>query len=213
MSTFVETCIEKIFPAKSQYDFADISSNQCSWCSYEFVSRLKRLVALAWSTGKESELASVHTEAVLAASEKRKEFGTVPYGENIDNITLQHQYQEKVTIVHSLLCTENEDLYFPIDEGYEKEFMSKERCNTVSREEMYKSFCSWLSVGHNRFALANRSGQSFAILRVSPEKVLICDSHCRAFGITSFEKAFKYIMFDQPEKSYKFCMLLLGYTL
>lgn len=213
MSTFIEICLEKIFSVKSQYDFADISSNQCSWCSYEFASRLKRLAPLAWCAGKESELVSEYTEAIIESSKKRKEFGTVPYGENIDNIMLQHQYQEKVTIVHSLLCLENEDLYFPIDEGYEKEFMNKEKYMVVCRDEMYKSFCSWMSVGHNRFALANRCGQSFAILRITSEKVLICDSHCRTFGITSLEKAFKYIMFDQPEKNYKFCMLLLGYTL
>jgi hypothetical protein len=220
--SFINSVLNKQFQVPSQYDLAIISSNQCSWCAYEFSSAQKLFypyIIKYLSTGDEKELRSIYSiyeKCLYRGSEMRKSHGIIPYGENTTNKELQKKY-DNIVIVNGAYCIENSDKYFLIDDGYENEFMNKNGLIETNRQQLYDIFTKWITNGSNRVILANRYGQSFAILQVTGKLVLICDSHCKYFGLTTIDNAFKYLMFDQThgddgkcDKGYKFCSILLG---
>lgn len=219
---FIEQTIDISLAVKSQYDYSSISSNQCSWCAFEFVSAFKTFISNVSKLSRFNDnfkneqvlknIYEIYDKCVLLGSEKRKQYGIVPYGENITNKMLQSKYNN-ITITDGFYCKENPDKYFPIDKDYENEFMNIDSLIEVSREQLYKLVTNWLTYD-NRIIFVNRYGQSFAILHATKDTVFICDSHCKYTGLANFEKMFKYIMFDQPGNNdgYKFCTVLLAYV-
>lgn len=207
--------IESIVPkdnsvaVKCQYDqeYKMISSNQCSWCSYEFVSNLKSLI----TNFKKEEFQDIYNKCLLDGSTKRKECNKYKCGENIDDEDILKSYQ--VTIVErykTVLNKEQADICELLDPELRDTFFKRDN---VIELELVKLKQRLDNLFFGQFLIINRYGQSFAILGVEKNQVMIVDSHCRVCGIVDCDKALKYITSITPDNSdgYNLILWMFGY--
>ena len=163
---------------------SSISSNQCSWCAAEFISKKEKLIYFFFND--EEEFRKLYRECLLEGSRKRKEFGTLLYGENVDNKTLLSKYNFDIIYSNTILCNEDEKFLNILPDSLKDEFYSRIYINTSINNLKFET---------NLSILISRHGQSFSVLKVV-DKFLVLDSHIHEAKIMTLEELKKYIVSD-----------------
>jgi len=194
-----------IVEVKSQYDHSNISSNQCSWCAYEFIEEQKQLRTLLSDIPQFTDL---YNECVVRGSIKRKENNVFLYGENIDDINVSLHYKNLV-VTHTyktILNTQSSKILDEIDRQLKDRFFQRQGAVLVS----FIGFREILrSLKETEFIVINRFGQSFAILKFKDSNYFLLDSHCRTTGLINFPNLINYITFNNNE-GYNFILWSKG---
>lgn len=216
MTSYIESIIseENRVSVKSQYDdeMKQFSSNQCSWCSFEFCSKSIQL-AICYKKDK-STFQKIYEECVLEGSKNRQGCNKLKCGENIDDEDIKKKYKN-ITIVErykTVLNKEQAEICEYLDPELRDTFFKRDNVAELGLEKI-KMRLGDLSVG--KFLLINRYGQSFAILGTNEKsKVLLTDSHCRTSGMIDIDDAIRYISSITPDGSdgYNLILWMFGYV-
>lgn len=204
MSSYIGSMLQSRFVVPSQADepYTSEASNQCSWCAAEFVMKGKNFILKAQSHDNEA-FKQLYAECMAEGTRKRKEFGTVTYGENVDNEVLLSKYPNMHIIIKFTMK----------NFGHTDEFL--ELVPKELKDEFYTRghqlvdptvLMQQLTLG--RFALVSRHGLSIAIIPLRNQQFLVLDSHCREVGTMTSEDTCKYIMYD--DDGYKYITIVLG---
>src|SRR5258706_15890839 len=94
MTSFIEKILKKSVDVECQYDEKNsyISSNQCSWCAYEFANNAKQLCEL-WKSNEIDSFKKIYNKCVQNGSEQRKKINRYKCGENIDDKNIEDEYK------------------------------------------------------------------------------------------------------------------------
>jgi len=208
--SLIETITEFNIDVDSQYEkkYAAISSNQCSWCAYEFANNAQEFRKL-WLKKDFDKFTELYNKCILNGSNYRKDCNKYTCGENIDDDNIIKQYNnisiidKCVTILNesnkdiiNILPSELKNVFFIRDDIPQKDLnFLKMRIDT----NKFKNFI-----------IVNRFGQSFTIIPLYNSKYIIMDSHCRKCGITNIEGIINYLTINN-DTGYNLILWIHGY--
>lgn len=180
---------------KAQYDTK--VSNQCSWCAHELVMASSDLIKHMKKSDFEA-FSKRYAEAIDRATQLRQDNYKYKCGENIDDPAILSQHKGKMEILQWLQTTIGEEHKDQIYPYFDKEFREVfyDRDYTEVDKEILLSEINGL-IFSNRFILVSRYGQSFALVGIEKNTIMILDSHCRLCGITTADGAYKYVLQDE----------------
>tara|TARA_B100001063_G_scaffold247248_1_gene291646 strand:+ start:5616 stop:6236 length:621 start_codon:yes stop_codon:yes gene_type:complete len=165
-------------------EFSNISSNQCSWCAAEFIKEKDNLKQLFLHKNL-NKFNDMYNQCLLNGSNKRKQFNSKLYGENIDNKTLLQQYKFSVVSYFTMIGNEDPEFVKILPKDLKEEFYEKKY---IMLDLDY--FNSHISDG--ACYLASRHGQSFSIIPIF-NKYLILDSHIHTTKVFTSQELTKYL--------------------
>ena len=180
---------------KAQYDTK--VSNQCSWCAHELVMASPDLLTHMEKSDIEA-FTKRYAQAIDEATQLRQDNYKYKCGENIDDPSILSQHKDNMNVIQWLQTTigeEHKDLIYPY---FDKEFREVfyDRDYTEVDKEILLSKINSLAF-RRRFILVSRYGQSFALVGIKKNTVMILDSHCRLCGVTTADGAYKYVLQDE----------------
>jgi len=177
--SFIESLLMRTINVDCQTDYCEISSNQCSWCAALFAKNYKKLKSLV---GNESKFKDFYTELLIRASKLRAEYGTILYGENIDNRLLLKETGIKPVAFYTKITNSDDKFLIMLPDDLRDEFY----------KHIYMPLAD-LDCVATAPVMISRHGQSFTIIPLDPSLVLVLDSHCRQVGIMIKDNMKKYI--------------------
>jgi hypothetical protein len=199
--SLVESVLSNSVGVKSQYDKDNsiVSTNQCSWCAFEFASKADELKML-WIKGDHDNFINLYNDCVKNGSIQRKVNFTFTCGENIDDEIIKTNYKslsEKYTYVTELNSEMKKPLLDILPEELAKTFFVRpdiKRC----------AFSDFIKITLNNIVknvlIINRFGQSFTIIPLfSRGKYIILDSHTHLCGETDIYGIEKYITMNNQD--------------
>jgi hypothetical protein len=153
----------------SQYDepYNEVA-NQCSWFSFEILNNKENIIC-ALNNNNIADLIKIYHKCLSVGTEKRKTFGYLPYGENIDQVENNLNIEMKTTQYGdiSMINYLDDDIKSIIL----RPNMPKESYNT------FKNNVENLS--DNTMVILNRDGKSFVFVKHN-NLYWIFDSHKRS---------------------------------
>jgi hypothetical protein len=202
--SWIETALNTSKEVKSQYDYK-IASNQCSWCAFEFIKNSKLLLNI-----ENVNFIENYNKCIEEASRLRLECNKYKCGENIDDINILNHYKLNIINFYKTELNKNQKETFLeiLDEELKNTFFKRENIIDLNIDILKNYIYEFLPhIGH--FMIINRYGQSFSLLGLSDNKIMLFDSHFKKTGITNLEKAFEYITKDLG--GYNMILWAIGY--
>jgi len=178
--------------AQTDKEFAEISSNQCSWVAWNFARRSKELTkALMEKDG--ARFTEVYNECMLDGSVRRAPHQTArPFGENIDNDWVLDANKDITVLTKMQVIKETPEakmmLAMVSDDVKKEAFTEKYTLRNVLTEELR-------IMSGSAAMLVNRHGQSFTVVPYLG-KYLILDSHLHETKVISLEETNEYCLAD-----------------
>jgi hypothetical protein len=192
-------------PAQTDKEFAEISSNQCSWVAWNF-ARHSRDLMLAHMQKDEKKFLEMYNECMMDGSLNRAPHQSArPFGENIDNQALLEANKDIMIVSKMQVIKETPEakmMLSMVSEDVRKEAFTEKygRRNDLTSE---------LHMMSGRAAmLVNRHGQSFTVLPYLGN-YLILDSHLHETKVLSLEEANKYCLADNGGYLFLTAMVVL----
>jgi hypothetical protein len=180
-------------PAQTDTIYKNISSNQCSWCAWEFAVKAKNLIS-SFNQKNKTEFLNIYNNCLLEGSNKRKNANKL-YGENIDSIEILNNYKnfnlEPCTKYTLKKNNENSEFIDILHSDLKEEFYTR----SYLMINNFDNFINEIYQGDGY--LVSRHGQSFFFVKMSDNKNLILDSHVHEIGIMSDANLKKYINVDE----------------
>ena len=194
--SYIKSLLEtnNIITVEAQTDekYKQISSNQCSWCAWEFAVNCKNLMKYYYSD--KSSFIELYNECLKNGSEKRK-LGNKLYGENIDNDKIINEYENKFNplVYYHFIKNKDEDFLSFLHKDLLEEFYSR----TYIQINNIDNFIN--NTFYTEAFLVSRHGQSFFFMKCPNQMNLIFDSHVHEIGVMNNENLKKYILNDQND--------------
>lgn len=188
--SFYENTSKKILfhDLKCQYDYEYIASSQCSWFCYSMLNKLRQN---NWII--EYNIKSLYEDALEEASNKRKNFGTAPWGESIFSKIILDEYNFQISEPYVSYYGKIEN---PLQNNTMKEYIDYKNNLKI---KPFSELCFEISriFGEKKFMLINRFGQSFLVFPdIENFTLKIFDSHQRCIGDFTSEGVIKYILIE-----------------
>lgn len=202
--SFIESVIQKDFALTTECQYSPqyvaISSNQCSWCAFEFAKNSKEFAILHLKKDVDGFI-KLYNKCLENGSRLRANCDSLRCGENINDEQILKEYEKDITIVDScvdVLNPEQEENLGHIENELKTTFFNSQPNNVHngSIEFMLKRLVSRRG---GSFAIVNRFGQSFTILALHSDKFMITDSHCKKTGVTDLNGLNKYITMNNSD--------------
>lgn len=191
VSTFIEGCLEERTFVSCQYDTG--VDNQCTWFANEIHKFQEELVSL-WGT---PGLNKRYKQILDSASEKRKKFGTLPQGENLNELFIGSMSELSTERpLKSCLFGDIEVLRALVPQDVLK-MVVRPNIPLGTTQELYDRI---MGLKQPAFMM-NRHGQSFCAIRYG-NRYMICDSHARSCGIATPEQLWKYVKMNSTGPNY-----------
>lgn len=173
---------------KCQYDepYSHVT-NQCSWFSFEILNKKNAIIEVLDSHNYVS-LVELYHECLDIGTSKRKLNGTLPYGENIDQVSNNFNIQMKTT---------------QYGDSYMLDFLDDFVKSLILRPNLpstsYTTFMDDISnAPNNTMVILNRDGKSFVFIKHNLA-YWVFDSHKRnIYLFVDKGKMFDYIIESSP---------------
>jgi hypothetical protein len=200
----VENTSNKGPTVTKQYDLENIAFNQCSWFCVEILIALKKN---GW-TIDEKNLVTMYNEALYKASMKRKQYGTLSWGESLfsKNIHANNNYELYIATIKRCIVNENMEKNLIYIESMHDINQYKDRLELISFQEMCKNI-DYL-YGDKKFIMINRYGESFVIFPKDMHHYYIFDSHKSEIKIMNKSNVIQYII---PNDTYNQIIYVDGF--
>ena len=189
MSLYENTSKKILFRnLKCQYDYENVASSQCSWFCYSMLNLLKKN---KWVI--DNNIDSLYEDALVEASNNRKNNGTAPWGESIFSRIILDEYNFQISEPYVSYYGKKEN---PLQNKNMKEYIDYK--NNL-KFKPFSELCLEVSriFSEKKFMLINRFGQSFLVFPDIENLTLkIFDSHQRCIGNFTSDGVIKYILVD-----------------
>lgn len=175
--------------AQTDEKYKNISSNQCSWCAWEFAVNAIKLIHFYNSKNK-TEFINLYNLCLLNGSNKRVN-GNKIYGENIDTPELINSYSSynlMPLFSYTYKINNNDDFLKILHKDLKEEFYSREHVQINN----YDNFINDIHQGTG--LLVSRHGQSLFVVKVDTNKNLVLDSHVHEIGYMNDYNLKTYIL-------------------
>jgi len=177
----------------NQYEYESISYNQCSWFCIEFIINLKNN---NWEINLNDNLIKdIYINSLINASNKRKDFGKLSWGESLFSKTIHSMNNYSLDIIKIRKCLYNK-------ENKEKNLIYIDEMKSIQNYKDNLENINFLELCKNinglfdekKYVMINRFGQSFIIFPYSRETYLIFDSHKTFIIELNFQNVINYIL-------------------
>lgn len=175
---------------KKQYDEPyNGVTNQCSWVSYEFIKNINDLV-YNFNNNNMKDFRVIYEKCLMDGSKARKNNMLYPYGENIDQIGFESNFE--VT-----------------EFGQRTEIMNDPIISSIITRPNYNykkfdNFCDDIkNMSCSNILIINRDGQSFVVYK-NYDNWIVFDSHISTVKEYEYDDIIKYIIND--EQSYQYIL-------
>jgi hypothetical protein len=210
--SLIETVTEnKGIHVDSQYESSNtsISSNQCSWCAYEFARYAQKFRTL-WLSRNYVEFQKQYNACVLEGSKKRKQCNKYTCGENIDDPDILKEYSNIINVDEgkTILNEDGKTILELLPDELRTVFFLRNDTTTKSMEHLVMRLTMNTMKG---VLIVNRFGQSFTIIPLLNGTYLIMDSHCRSSGSATLENVIKYLTINN-DNGYNLILWRWGYV-
>ena len=187
----------------NQTNYEHISSNQCSWFVYCFLNKIK---LNKWIIPDGNLLIEMYNNALLDASNFRKQYGKYSWGESIFSKIIYDKFQLDIsspknvkigkTFVNNngIMINSMEDIH-----NY------KLNLDSVSINELKKTINELCNC--KKFMMINRYGQSFILYPKDNFTFYIFDSHTTSIKIFNNKEVYDYIGLNNEEN---FIIFIVG---
>jgi hypothetical protein len=166
---------------KSQYDSPyNIITNQCSWVSNEFLNT-KDIIYKYIINNDINNIKNIYNICMHLGTNKRKQYGKLIQGENIDELNLDSEIKSTVYGNSMLLNFIDSDVVKMIVKPNIKKFSYDYFLNEIQ------------SLINNKSIIINRDGETFVFHKVN-DKYYVFDSHKRNIYEYDFNKLINYIL-------------------
>ncbi len=172
----------------SQYDEPyNKVANQCSWFCFEILNNKNNIVNAISKNDNES-LVNIYHTCLDIGTEKRKSFGYLPYGENIDQVQNSLNIRMKTT-----QYGDSQMINFLDD------FVKSIILRPSMEKESYLDFKNHVEhLPNNTMVILNRDGKSFVFMK-QDESYWIFDSHKRSIlRVNGIDEMNDYILEGNP---------------
>jgi hypothetical protein len=213
--------IDEIETTTNQYKLEHISYNQCSWFCVEVLLELKQQnweISSLLSLDKRSELVEWYERVLISASEKRRRYGKLTWGESLFSKQIHNSHNFSLCITSINKCEYTPPNHSSPDKNliYMESMRDiqryKDNLESISFEDLKTRIRSLENVNNRKYIMINRFGQSFLIFpRVIDDnrvEFIIFDSHKSAIIICDAQNVVLYIL--QNSTSYSFIIYVEG---
>jgi hypothetical protein len=202
-------CEKELIPTEfsviHQYSLEDIASSQCSWFCVEMFLQLKRD---DWVVD-ESKIVEKYNQCLIDASNKRKTYGKLLWGESLFSSTIHSVNNHELPIGNISMCVVNGDK--------PRNLLVSPEMRDIQKYKESLPFITFLTIcknihhlfGDKKFIMINRFGQSFGIFPKNPKEYYIFDSHTSKIMIKNEKDVINYILMDPS--SFNFIIYVEGF--
>lgn len=182
---------KKYISIPSQYDTPyNITSNQCSWISKEFLLNKEKIITAL--DNDFNKLKDIYIDCMQNGTNKRIKNFSLIQGENIDEINLDVK----------LFSTSN------VNMSIINNFLGTDVFNMIYKQHIdFISFDVFLNniknLENNKMIIINRDGQSFVALKYD-DYYIIFDSHIREIKFLNYDQFLMYLYENNPNGLFYF---------
>ncbi len=190
--SFVETLLSASsqVSVRCQYDSPyNITENQCTW--FSMLCAKERKALLATLRKDVLQFKELYEDILQRATSLRNEYGTLPQGENLDEIN--HEEFSTLIAESSLKCCQFGDMSILLYLPPEVRDMVLKRSEKITQSSFDQFETDIENLSFGGYVSVNADGKTLVAVCSGEKEVLLLDSHVRWSGIMSKSKFVDYV--------------------